>query len=151
MTIERVVATIVCIAALAAGPCSADTLSSSKLSIHSGLGSNSWNFVKGARPRLIKLLDVTGNKPSLVKAAVPGIVIVGRLYQQNVRMSRLRHVGASVCLFCVPLTVDHRRDQQPTNGDPAQVCGRDGRGGRWSALGAAQLHPCPILAATACT
>lgn len=53
-------------------------LSKSKLSIHTGMGTNSWAVINGAHPRLIKLLD-NFDQAAAIKEAVPGIVIVGEL------------------------------------------------------------------------
>eukprot|EP00039_Didymoeca_costata_P019143 m.336404 g.336404 ORF g.336404 m.336404 type:complete len:654 (-) comp17844_c0_seq1:69-2030(-) len=52
----------------------------SKLSIHSGMGSQSWQFVQQAQPRVIKLLDVFGNVPLQIKKLSPQTLIVGRIY-----------------------------------------------------------------------
>jgi len=51
----------------------------SKLSIHSGMGNNSWKIVENGKPRLIKLLDVFDGATQ-IKSDAPGIVVVGRIY-----------------------------------------------------------------------
>ena len=45
---------------------SALSLATSKLSIHTGLGTNSWNFIKQAQPRVVKILDNFGGNPAQV-------------------------------------------------------------------------------------
>eukprot|EP01121_Diplochlamys_sp_Union-15-3_P022733 TRINITY_DN976_c0_g1_i3.p2 TRINITY_DN976_c0_g1~~TRINITY_DN976_c0_g1_i3.p2 ORF type:complete len:243 (-),score=29.79 TRINITY_DN976_c0_g1_i3:197-925(-) len=67
-------------------------MTNSKLSIHTSMGTNSWNVVKNGQPRVIKLLDSFGDAAS-IKQTVPGIIIVGRIYLPN----------------------------QPTDGDPVQA------------------------------
>jgi len=61
---------------------SVNAITNSKLSIHtgfSGSGSGSWSIVRTGHPRVIKLLD--NFQPAVaLKQAVPGIIIVGRIY-----------------------------------------------------------------------
>ncbi len=57
-------------------------MTQSKLSIHTGMGTNSWDVVNSGQPRLIKLLDSFGAAPQ-IKQAVPGIIIIGRIYLDN--------------------------------------------------------------------
>eukprot|EP01106_Pelomyxa_sp_JSP_P016785 TRINITY_DN643_c0_g1_i1.p1 TRINITY_DN643_c0_g1~~TRINITY_DN643_c0_g1_i1.p1 ORF type:complete len:311 (+),score=54.67 TRINITY_DN643_c0_g1_i1:56-988(+) len=57
----------------------ASALSNSKLSIHTGMGTNSWTIINGGKPRVVKLLDNFGDAAS-IKSNVPGVVIVGRIY-----------------------------------------------------------------------
>eukprot|EP00750_Incisomonas_marina_P005853 INCI14178.1.p1 GENE.INCI14178.1~~INCI14178.1.p1 ORF type:complete len:331 (+),score=73.83 INCI14178.1:165-1157(+) len=56
------------------------SLSNSKLSIHSGGGDSSFQVLEQAQPRVVKLLDTFGDTATKMKAAVPGIQIVGRIY-----------------------------------------------------------------------
>jgi hypothetical protein len=55
----------------------------SKLSIHTSFANNgyySWRFVREAKPRLIKLFDEF-KMAQQIKDIVPGIIIVGRIYE----------------------------------------------------------------------
>jgi hypothetical protein len=74
-----------------AKPPAKNSLSNSKLSIHTAMGTDSWTVINQARPRVIKLLDNFGDDVVQMKAAVPGMQVVGRIYLAN----------------------------QPTDGDPA--------------------------------
>jgi len=59
--------------------CFSDGLSNSKLSIHTGMGTDSWQILKQGLPQVVKLLDNFGSAAD-IKESVPGIVIVGRIY-----------------------------------------------------------------------
>jgi len=67
---------------LAANAASEIDYTTSKLSIHTSMGDNSWLVVKQGKPRLIKLLDSFGDAPA-IKSALPDITIVGRIYLDN--------------------------------------------------------------------
>ena len=62
-------------------------LSKSKLSIHTGLGSASWDFIKATQPRIVKILDNFGSNPAQVKALAPGCKVIGRIYQASQPMT----------------------------------------------------------------
>jgi len=60
----------------------ASTLSSSKLSVHTGMGDKTWDVLKTGQPRLVKLLD-NFSQSKAIKDTVPGITIVGRIFLPN--------------------------------------------------------------------
>lgn len=45
-----------------------------------GLGSASWDFLSQGQPRVVKILDNFGGNGAKVKATVPGVKVVGRIY-----------------------------------------------------------------------
>lgn len=56
-------------------------MSTSKISVHSGgMQPVTTQFLHQAQPRLIKILDSFGDTGARMKAIVPGIVTVGRIY-----------------------------------------------------------------------
>eukprot|EP01094_Clydonella_sp_ATCC50884_P018048 TRINITY_DN3265_c0_g1_i2.p1 TRINITY_DN3265_c0_g1~~TRINITY_DN3265_c0_g1_i2.p1 ORF type:complete len:345 (-),score=69.34 TRINITY_DN3265_c0_g1_i2:1160-2101(-) len=57
-------------------------LSGSKLSIHTGMGDNSWAVLQQGQPRLVKLLD-NFSQAADIKQQLPGIIIVGRIYLED--------------------------------------------------------------------
>ena len=68
-------------------------MGTSKISVHSGgMQPVTTQFLHQAQPRLIKILDSFGDTGARMKAIVPGIVTVGRIYH----------------------------DAQPEDGDPVQ-------------------------------
>ncbi len=59
-------------------------MSTSKISVHSGgLQPVTTQFLHQAQPRLIKILDSFGDTGARMKAIVPGIVTVGRIYHDT--------------------------------------------------------------------
>ena len=58
-------------------PVSMCGVSNSKLTIFTGMGSISWDFIKGSSPRVLKILDAFGDNVVNVKKYSPDTVIVG--------------------------------------------------------------------------
>ena len=63
------------------------SLSNSKLSIHSGMGSLSFQFIEQAQPRILKILDSFGSDVVQAKQDNPNMLIIGRIYLDSQPMS----------------------------------------------------------------
>eukprot|EP01084_Bolivina_argentea_P231365 390207_1 len=60
-----------------------DAISKSKLTLFSGMGSLSWQFINATKPQSLKIFDSFGENPKMVKSISPETIIIGRIYISN--------------------------------------------------------------------